>query len=267
MLPLLQRTSSILHASARKYASYAPLPTSASASLPIKDLELPKPESLAAQLLTLGIDENASHRICSTFDRLSEELKSRLEVDYKRRCRSLQPRAHYFHDDKSVSMLSLTYLTWHKKALQTWSSYILENFVPRLIHAKSKLHTVLDNRESGYATKPKRAFNQRAVPILEQFFEGNAFPSRLEKIELADRCNMEYRQIHVWFQNRRSRFRKEGRSFKKRELGAGFVEVFENAVVDELFLCGSVEESSARDSSSEVSDVPLSKAKRSALIF
>lgn len=41
--------------------------------------------------------------------------------------------------------------------------------------------------------------------MLEQFFETNSRPSREEKSALASKTNMEYRQINVWFQNRRRR--------------------------------------------------------------
>ena len=44
---------------------------------------------------------------------------------------------------------------------------------------------------------------QSAVPALEQFFERNAFPSRLEKYDLASKFKMSYRQIDVWVRLRK----------------------------------------------------------------
>lgn len=39
---------------------------------------------------------------------------------------------------------------------------------------------------------------QSAIPILKRFFSENAFPSGLEKEELAARCNMDRKQIKDW---------------------------------------------------------------------
>ena len=39
---------------------------------------------------------------------------------------------------------------------------------------------------------------QEYVPLLEHFFEENPFPTRADKLFLAKKSNMQYRQIHVW---------------------------------------------------------------------
>lgn len=36
------------------------------------------------------------------------------------------------------------------------------------------------------------------VPLLEYFFEENPFPSRADKVFLAKKSGMTYKQIHVW---------------------------------------------------------------------
>ena len=91
------------------------------------------------------------------------------------------------------------------------------------------------------------------MPLLEQSFDDNAFPSRLEKFELAAKCDMGYKQIHVWvrqftsdicvcqrvmivfkFQNRRSRSRKEGKELKRRLPTHTLTKELENAVMEAL---------------------------------
>lgn len=36
------------------------------------------------------------------------------------------------------------------------------------------------------------------MPLLEHFFEENPFPTHADKVFLAKKSNMQYRQIHVW---------------------------------------------------------------------
>ncbi|KAL5535837.1 hypothetical protein ACEPAF_3931 [Sanghuangporus sanghuang] len=63
-------------------------------------------------------------------------------------------------------------------------------------------------------------FDQNFVPFLEKCFSRNQRPSREDKELLAEKTGMSYRQIHVWFQNRRSRTRRSlGQSeFRNEEL-------------------------------------------------
>ncbi|KAL5533900.1 hypothetical protein ACEPAG_360 [Sanghuangporus baumii] len=53
-----------------------------------------------------------------------------------------------------------------------------------------------------------KIFDQKFVPFLEKCFSKNRRPSREDKELLAKKTGMSYRQIHVWFQNRRSRTKK-----------------------------------------------------------
>jgi hypothetical protein len=39
---------------------------------------------------------------------------------------------------------------------------------------------------------------QDYTPVLEHFFQDNAYPSCSDKIMLAKKTGMEYRQIHIW---------------------------------------------------------------------
>ena len=39
---------------------------------------------------------------------------------------------------------------------------------------------------------------QAYLPLLEHFFDENPFPTHADKVFLAKKSNMQYRQIHVW---------------------------------------------------------------------
>ncbi|KAI0688026.1 hypothetical protein C8T65DRAFT_675262 [Cerioporus squamosus] len=245
MLAALQRTKALVHASARKYAPHTTQSTPAR-PLVLEALVLPQPESPTSRLLAQGIEEASAQRISSVFVRFGEQLKAHLEADYQRRCQGLQAHSSYYQDPKSLSLVSLTYLTWYTKATQQWASYLLDDFTPRLLRAR--LRSRADRIPS-----PRRPFNQRAIPYLEQFFDRNAFPSRLDKIDMADKFNMEFKQIHVWFQNRRSRMRKEGKEIAKPERTA-LVDELENAVVGQLLPPDLYDETDDDNSSSHCDD-------------
>ncbi|KAM6498536.1 Homeobox domain containing protein [Amanita muscaria] len=65
------------------------------------------------------------------------------------------------------------------------------------------------------AKSPKPTFNHKYTPLLEQYFESNAYPSGSDKASLAKRTGMTQRQIDVWFQNHRTRAKRDGRPLRR----------------------------------------------------
>ncbi|KAI0749170.1 hypothetical protein BC629DRAFT_1444882 [Irpex lacteus] len=58
-------------------------------------------------------------------------------------------------------------------------------------------------------------FKQNVVPLLEKVFSANSYPSGDEKRTLAALTGMEYKQVKTWFQNKRSRCKREGKEIQK----------------------------------------------------
>ncbi|KAM5533949.1 hypothetical protein V8D89_012374 [Ganoderma adspersum] len=203
------------------------MPASTSQSTLVDKLALPVlplPDSLTSKLATLGVNPSAAQRIGVSLSQAAVRLRDSCVADFELRRDALRTRAQYFQDPKSLSLISSAYSTIYAKTIREWTSYLLDDVTPRVLRAH-KAHS---------PSMSKRLFNQNAVPMLEAFFSHNAFPSRLEKHELASQCAMEYRQIHVWFQNRRSRFRKEGKELKRPVGTSSVLESLEKAVVDVL---------------------------------
>ncbi|KAF8078874.1 hypothetical protein FPV67DRAFT_1466729 [Lyophyllum atratum] len=73
----------------------------------------------------------------------------------------------------------------------------------------------LRQSEGDMAAKVKTTFNREFIPLLETYFNYNAYPSALDRATLARKSMMTPRQIEVWFQNHRNRAKKEGRKLKK----------------------------------------------------
>nr|AER51804.1 homeodomain 2 mating type protein [Pleurotus tuoliensis] len=57
----------------------------------------------------------------------------------------------------------------------------------------------------------ERLLCQDYVPVLEKYFEYNAYPSAADRALMARKSMMTERQIEVWFQNHRNRARKDGK--------------------------------------------------------
>ncbi|KAH9858017.1 hypothetical protein C2E23DRAFT_159657 [Lenzites betulinus] len=237
MISALRRTRLTAEALMKRAAPHAnPPKESALPSHCSPDLALPAPDPLKKQLVSLGVNESSAAQISSAFVQSATRLKEICASDYHRRRQSPHILTHFNHDTKSSALIPSAYLAIYTRTLDNWASYLIHNITPRVLEAQSK------REAEGGSTSRKKVFNQSAVPFLEQFFEGNAFPSRLEKFELASKCNMEYRQIHVWFQNRRSRHRKEGKRPRRPSGDSSLLRELEETVVDALLPPGPEDE-------------------------
>ncbi|EED85210.1 predicted protein [Postia placenta Mad-698-R] len=132
-----------------------------------------------------------------------------------------------FDDTKLQSLLEAAYKATYDRVLASWRDVIIKTLVPRVVEIR-RLHAQATPRH------PHCPFNQNALPILVDFFERNAFPSPSQKSRLASRTGMNYRQIAVWFQNRRHRFRKDGKPLKRDAVFAVLPPEFESVVTEVL---------------------------------
>ncbi|KAJ8457220.1 hypothetical protein ONZ51_g11667 [Trametes cubensis] len=244
----LRHTSRLARASAAKLAARISLASCpATSAFTLDDLHLPTTEPIISQLIPLGVDASLAQRISSTLSEATYRLRRLCETDYRDRCLQLAKQP-YFAEPHAVALVPSTYATLFQKTVSEWSSYILNNFTPRLLAAYRNLH----RRAQSPA---KRPFNHGAIPMLERFFAENAFPSRLEKYELASQCDMDYRQIHVW--NRRSRLRKDGIELKRRQASDELLGNIAKSL-DALLPGSPDEEDDPDESSNRVHDDPYS---------
>ncbi|OSD03248.1 A mating type homeodomain transcription factor [Trametes coccinea BRFM310] len=237
--------------SVEKRAEYSPSVTCESPALDIPALSLPVPESLVPRLLQRGVDYVSAETISGILCRALLRLKNMFEANYKLRCQRLRSEAAFFHDTTFLANLLSAYSIPYHKATRHWTAYIVEDYIPRLLRARSEYKRRSLNPKGSVQARP--AFNHSAIPTLEQFFSKNPFPSRLEKFELASTCKMEYRQIHVWFQNRRSRLRKEGKELKKPERKGVLPEEVEHRVTEIFFPSEQGEEADDDDDDDDTS--------------
>ncbi|KAH9908231.1 uncharacterized protein B0H18DRAFT_1131360 [Fomitopsis serialis] len=124
------------------------------------------------------------------------------------------------------------------KVLESWRSAIMDMVSSRIQH-------ITASRRQSPTPPSKPPFKQAAVPILERVFQCNPRPTRAEKQQLAKQTDMEYKQINIWFQNRRSRSKKatpmsshieasQGSVSLPPDLAASLVRILDKYVVDAI---------------------------------
>ncbi|KAF8445584.1 hypothetical protein L210DRAFT_3527993 [Boletus edulis BED1] len=173
----------------------------------INSINLPSPRPLSPSLLEAGFNHEMAASISKAYQLRAEELRRRIQESIATACREiaeLPAAALASSPDGLMRKLVLTLTELYLRRLEKWEEEITQR-IKRAPKAPVKV-----------SSKNSRTFNQECVPLLEHFFEENPFPTHADKMFLAEKSNMDYRQIHVWFQNRRNRTKKEGKTLKKK---------------------------------------------------
>nr|VWO96880.1 UhbW1 protein [Ganoderma boninense] len=230
---ILKKLTSRLHADVQRLAVHSrpqlPCATASDFSLNLNSLVLSDPSPLAPRLVELGVEAQYAERMSSALITAISRLKHEYQTIFKRRLPLVQTQYRHIQDPKFLESIPLTYHTVYNLAIRNHTAYLLDEVAPRVIKAQRIRQSSIGALSSA---RPRRPFNTAAVPILERFFDQNAFPTRLEKHELATQCNMAYRQIDIW--NRRSRYRREGRVLKERQVVNPLFDQMEQSVMDSL---------------------------------
>ncbi|KAH7886127.1 hypothetical protein F5I97DRAFT_1877802 [Phlebopus sp. FC_14] len=177
-------------------------------------LHLPEPPDITPALITAGAHHPLAVEMNQAYRKRACELKVFHEAAFTRiarHCSRLVSPCTEHPDRNLTEAFTRTYLK-HLQALQTEGVTMLMARLSSAISLKAGNET--DRRR-------QRSFNHDYVPLLEHFFEENPFPSHADKVFLAKKSGMSYRQIHVWFQNRRNRIKKEGKVLRRKPMGEG----------------------------------------------
>ncbi|KAI0964032.1 hypothetical protein AcW1_000950 [Taiwanofungus camphoratus] len=234
---VLRDIASIAHTLARTSLRASPTASSLPLSSPAlrSDLDslddlFPAPAPLTTKLVAKGVDPATAGKFSSAFMKSALRLRMECERQFRRANAACMQGGH--NRTRLQSLLQAAYPSKYKKTLESWTDQILIKYAPQAIEARryhrqsSEMGSASDHKQS------RRPFNQGALPILEAFFEHNRHPSRSEKLDLAERTNMDYKQINVWFQNRRNRSKKGVRERPKNDCCTIFPPDLESSVAE-----------------------------------
>ncbi|KAN0100306.1 hypothetical protein V8E55_000290 [Tylopilus felleus] len=165
-------------------------------------IELPEPPALLPALVTAGARQEVAQAMQAAYHHRACEYREQALATISGACSKLAQipsTCSHISNETIIAAFKQIYLNKLNTSISEGVALLQE-----------KGPSVLRCKEYNESVPPKipKTFNQQYVPLLEHFFDENAFPTHADKVFLAKKSNMTYRQIHVWFQNRRNRTKK-----------------------------------------------------------
>ncbi|KII94099.1 hypothetical protein PLICRDRAFT_171775 [Plicaturopsis crispa FD-325 SS-3] len=170
-------------------------------------LPMPDRTVLETALSQMGLPAVVVQRTSKAFLRVALEMRTFLHDKLESAMQSLQgPSVPALRQG-----LRSTFVIIYRKQLDQWISKAVSSATSKLPYRMS-----IESAKSPKSTKP--AFNNEYVPVLEYYFQHNAFPSHADRMFLAHKSSMNHEQIYVWFQNRRRKHKERtGIQLKKED--------------------------------------------------
>ncbi|KAL5519307.1 hypothetical protein ACEPAH_990 [Sanghuangporus vaninii] len=168
-------------------------------------LDIRSPDYLVNILARAGAPESLARELSEIHAKSSEELAEHYLQNYRDACSEVVGATK---DDQMKRYLRLQRAAcrMYKRTIASWETSLVRSVTDRFC-----TEDVKDNKESAN----RSSFNTNFGPILEEVFKENPFPSLPIRRALAQKSGMSIGQINVWFQNHRSRARKEGKVITK----------------------------------------------------
>nr|AKF12275.1 homeodomain 2 mating type protein [Collybia nuda] len=161
-------------------------------------LALPLPDEIISSLLHLGCPQDSARSLSNAFVDSARRIRDAYEISYRK------VTAQFASDPERFST-----------RVQNTRSLLERKYREQILTAERVAVDQAKKLQQMQSTKPKPIFNQEFVPLLETYFEYNAYPSAPDRASLAKKSMMTTRQIEVWFQNHRNRAKKEGRALRR----------------------------------------------------
>ncbi|KAI0785475.1 hypothetical protein BC629DRAFT_1517302 [Irpex lacteus] len=186
-----------------------------SSSAPTRlSLTLPDPAPLVSRLVHSGLKNTAAQRLSTAYMHHATHLKLHYERVMNNAINAcVEASASSATDmEKDVTSFHAAYTATYQHALAQCAEAIIQRSRARVSHLVSSLQS---DDSSSYLSEKPRPFKQELLVTLEHAFSDNPYPTRLEKIKLANHVGISFKQVDVWFQNRRSRFKREGKDIQR----------------------------------------------------
>ncbi|KIJ26903.1 hypothetical protein M422DRAFT_37807 [Sphaerobolus stellatus SS14] len=173
---------------------------------------LPSPQPLLQQLSRAGISAFTASKINDAYLRTAEGLKVKSEGILRESWSKLFSVQQHPDVMPAINLCKQMFEFQRKTYLSTLAQW--EEQAIKLANSQIGSHgaSSAEAQSSVQPKKPKRQFKSEFLPLFEFAFEKDRFPSREDKKHLARISSMSYRQVSVWFQNRRCRTGKHRRT-------------------------------------------------------
>ncbi|KAI0082086.1 homeobox-domain-containing protein [Panus rudis PR-1116 ss-1] len=165
----------------------------------------PYPRPIVKDLIAIGLSQEKAEDLSKFYLHHATLLKKAYESNIRSAWRIVGVPTALFTSEELENRLRSVITAQYLSKLD----HLYQELVSALRRQLSALYS--GGRVETFAdSKRKPQFKQSAVPLLEDAFAHNAYPSRDEKIRLANQLGMDYKQVHVWFQNKRARAKRDG---------------------------------------------------------
>ncbi|KAF8975168.1 hypothetical protein BDQ17DRAFT_1385686 [Cyathus striatus] len=176
--------------------------------IPIPSLNISILEDVDNLLGSIDVPDSISRQITLQVTNDVEYARNIYQTQFEQACRELLSIPRHV-EDIPLDVLFIQLQKYYQNMLQQRLVPILQ---AKILHAQEKWRTHRNTE------RQKQSFNRECTPLLEKYFEYNAYPSPPDRMKLARTCKMTQRQIEVWFQNHRNRAKKEGKLLRRLQI-------------------------------------------------
>ncbi|KDQ63285.1 hypothetical protein JAAARDRAFT_75729 [Jaapia argillacea MUCL 33604] len=186
---------------------------------PSVQVTLPEPPPIYGSLVSLGLQPALAETLSAKYARRAGDLRLHAESTISRALTKLAmlPRHTSLRPQSELdNQVSVVYRGQYLRTVQNLAKETVDlatAFVSR--RSEPCRDSVASTPTRDDLPQARATFNQEYLPMLEFAFKENPFPSHADKAAFAKKSGMTYRQIHVWFQNRRSRAKRDGVRLRK----------------------------------------------------
>ncbi|KAF9535651.1 hypothetical protein CPB83DRAFT_901340 [Crepidotus variabilis] len=167
------------------------------ATYTIPSLKLPYPDDLADTIRSKSLPLDVGSEISAKIQRCIVDTQRLHTSNFQATCTKLLEETPTTASHTLFTKLAAEYERSYQTNYIAWIRSMLSQYLSRF-------------PENDNSERRKPLFNAAYTPVLEKYFQTNAYPSALERRILAKKSRMTARQIEVWFQNHRNRSKKDG---------------------------------------------------------